>query len=67
MTAYNATSLAAQFQIPLGRDFFTLKASEVCQVIEAAEFVKYRKPRFANGSRGRYFYAALNRAARRTT
>lgn len=65
MDKHTATNLAAQFHIPLARDFFTLSNSEVCNVIEAANLVKYRKPKNANGSRGRYFYARLNRAARR--
>lgn len=65
MNKSNATGLASQFHIPLGRDWFTLNNSEVCNVIEAADHVKYRKPKNANGSRGRYFYARLNRAARR--
>lgn len=64
MSASNATNLATQFHIPLGRDFFTLSASDVCNVLEAADLVHYRKPINANGSRGRYFYAMLNRAAR---
>lgn len=62
MNRSDATSLATQFHIPLGRDFHTLTCSEVCRVLEAADHMKYRKPRNANGSRGRYFYAALNRA-----
>lgn len=65
MDTAHATALAAQFHIPLGRDFCTLRASEVAQVLEAADFVKYRRPKNANGSRGRYFYAALSRAANR--
>lgn len=61
MNKYNTESLAAQFNIELGKNFYTLSASEVCKVLDAADFVRYRKPRNANGSRGRYFYALLNR------
>lgn len=57
-----ATALATQFHIELGRNFFTLSSSEVGRVLDAADSRKYRKPRNANGSRGRYFYEALNRA-----
>jgi len=55
-----------QFHIPVGRDFFTLRSDEVGRVLDAADHVKYSKPKNANGSRGRYFYAALMRAYRRT-
>ncbi len=46
-------------------DFYTLSASQVCTVLEYADAAKYRKPRNANGSRGRYFYERMRRAARR--
>lgn len=65
LTSANAHALAAQFGFTLDRDFYTLRASTVCQVLEAADLVKYRKPRDANGSRGSYFYAYLQRAAAR--
>lgn len=45
----------------LTRDFCTLRASEVERVLEAADLVKYRRPKNANGSRGRYFYARMQR------
>lgn len=47
--------------IPEGRDFDTLTGSEVGLVIKAADMHGYRKPVNANGSKGRYFYAYLNR------
>lgn len=65
MTPYEATALATRHGIKLGRDFFTLGAFEVTQVLCAADEWRYRKPKNANGSRGRYFYAFLNRAANR--
>lgn len=65
MNSSEATHLAEVYNIPLGRDFCTLRASEACRVLEAADFVKYRRPKNANGSRGRYFYAALTRAVNR--
>jgi hypothetical protein len=67
MNAYTATGLATQFHIPLGQDFCTLRASEVERVLDAADLVKYRRPKNANGSRGRYFYAALTRAVNRAS
>jgi hypothetical protein len=42
-------------------DFHILPASKVDDLIEAADLVRYRKPRNANGSRARYFYAMLLR------
>ena len=44
-------------------DFHTLPASSVCELLEFADEYKYRKPKNANGSRGRYFYARVLRAA----
>jgi len=65
MTNYTATDLAHKYRISLEKDFFTLTHAEVQCVIDAADEVKYRKPKNANGSRGRYFFAAMQRAARR--
>ena len=61
---YDARSLATRYLIDLERDFFTLSYSEVQHVLSAADTRRYRKPRQANGSRGRYFFAYLQRAAR---
>lgn len=65
MTPNEAIQLSHAYHIQLRRDFFTLSSSDVCRVLEAADAWKYRKPKNANGSRGRYFYALLNRAANR--
>ena len=65
MNHSSATHLVAVYNIPLGRDFFTLRSSEVERVLDAADSVKYRRPKNANGSRGRYFYARLARAINR--
>lgn len=63
MNQNKASTLAAAHSIPLGRDFHTLGNDIVCRIIEAADEWKYRKPKNANGSRARYFYAYLCRAA----
>lgn len=47
-----------------GRDFYALPSSSVDVIVEAAKRVGYRKPKNANGSRGRYFYAYLERVCR---
>ena len=65
LTPQLARSLAKRHGFSLGQNFFVLSASTVCQILDAADSVGYRKPKNANGSRGRYFYAYLNRAAYR--
>lgn len=62
MTRQDAQDLITQYHIPT-RDFHTLSTGEVEQVLAAADLVKYRKPRSANGSRARYFHARLIRLA----
>lgn len=60
----NARTVLASAHIALGQDFHTLSASQVDQILVEADRVKYRKPKNANGSRGRYFHALLQRRAR---
>lgn len=50
--------------IELGADFHTLPAATVDALLAYADRDKYRKPRTANGSRGRYYHARLQRLAR---
>lgn len=47
------------------RDFHTLSSAEVEQLLDAADMVKYRRPKNANGSRARYFHAKLQREMER--
>lgn len=65
MTSQEATTLARRYGIILGDDYHILTSSEMERVLAAADEWKYRNPKNANGSRGRYFYALLNRAAKR--
>lgn len=51
--------------VAVGADFHTLSSSQVEALLAEADRVKYRKPRNANGSRGRYFHDLLQRCARR--
>lgn len=60
----SACAVLDSCQINPSRDFFTLSPSEVSCLLEWANVWKYRKPKNANGSRGRYFYALLQRRAR---
>jgi len=45
-------------------DYHTLGASVVDALCDLADTYRYRKPRNANGSRARYFFAHLMRRAR---
>lgn len=61
MTHDDARNLCAQFGInrhPL-RNWYRMSSSQRDSVLCAADAWGYRKPRNANGSRGRYFYAYL--------
>lgn len=46
---------------PITKDFYELSSSEVDVVLTHADAAKYRKPKNANGSRGRYYWAKLQR------
>ena len=58
-----ACNIATKFKIPLDRDFHALDSDVVCRILEAAVYWGYRKPKNANGSRARYFYAYLSRVS----
>jgi hypothetical protein len=60
----NALAVLASLKIDPSQDFFTLSASQVSGLLAEADRVRYQKPKQANGSRGRYFYARLQRHAR---
>lgn len=62
MLKAQAIAIATEYHIPMGQDFHALPSDVVCRIIDAADKQKYRKPRKANGSRARYFYAMLTRA-----
>jgi hypothetical protein len=62
MTKQQAILLIDSFHIPTNQDFNTLSGFAVNRVLDAAKLRQYRKPKLANGSTGRYFYAALMRA-----
>lgn len=62
-TAQWARETARSYNIPLGADYHTLSSGTVYMIIAAGQEARYRQPRNANGSFGRYFYAYLNRVA----
>jgi hypothetical protein len=65
MDLYTASDILSRLGIPRGEDFHRLPASTVERLLDEADQVKYRRPRYANGSRGRYFHAFLQRVAAR--
>lgn len=61
----NAIEVLKRLNAQPGQDFFTMSPAQVCDLLVEADRMKYRKPKNANGSRGRYFYAMLQRRAAR--
>lgn len=53
--------LAQAHRIDFSADFHTLGSSQALALADAAKAAKYRKPKNANGSTARYFFAYLNR------
>lgn len=62
ITSYQAREILARCNAR-DVDFHTLSSEQVEMLLASADAVKYRKPRNANGSRGRYFHAMLQRRA----
>lgn len=65
MTRYDAINILHDVGAKVNQDFFTLSSSQVEIVLERAKAFKYRHPKNANGSKARYFYAFVSRAARK--
>ena len=61
MTDKKAAALAMLPRLKLTADFFTLDSDTVLQLVDVAKAVGYRRPRNANGSTARYFFAYLAR------
>jgi len=61
-TAHNILQRAG---IELGADYHRLHSSQVDALLAEADRVGYRKPKYANGSRGRYFHAYMQRRAQK--
>ncbi len=57
--AYEARAILAK----LDGDFHALSSAQVERLLQEADLVGYRKPKNASGSRGRYFFAYLQRLA----
>ncbi len=50
-------------KIPIPADYHTLDNDTVLSLLDCAKEAKYRKPKNANGSTGRYFHDYLQRQA----
>lgn len=57
----NAAGALNAAGIDIRADFFTLRASQVEVLCDLAKIQGYRHPRCANGSKTRYYFAALQR------
>lgn len=60
----DACAILSRIGIRRGENFHVLSPSKVDELVTAAIAAKYHKPKNANGSRGRYFHAYLQRACR---
>lgn len=65
LTYWDARSLARTFGFDPMEDFHAMSTASKEAVIRAADSVKYRAPKNANGSRGRYFAAYVRRIVER--
>jgi hypothetical protein len=64
MSPQEAREILRRCHVPIdAADFHMLNTSQVQALLVEADMQRYRKPRNANGSRGRYFYAMLQRRA----
>lgn len=59
--ATTRNNLSQSHGIDFTADFHTLSSAQCEALADTAREVGYRKPRDANGSTGRYFFAYLNR------
>lgn len=59
----NARAVLLAANCSVTQDFHTLTNAQVDVILCEADRVRYQKPKKANGSRGRYFFARLQREA----
>lgn len=65
MTRETAEGILTRCHMTATPDFFTLSSSDIDNLLREANAVKYRRPKSANGSRARCFYAYVLRASNR--
>lgn len=61
MTVKKAAAMALMPGLDLTADFHTLGSDTVLKLVDVAKAVGYRRPKNANGSTARYFFAYLAR------
>lgn len=67
LTHGTAADILARCKVAHRPNFFTLGAQTVDVLLEEAREYGYRKPKNANGSKGRYWYEYLLRITARRT
>lgn len=65
MTRSDARAVLRACNVPIGANFFGLSSSTVSDLLAHADSWRYRQPKNANGSRGRYWHDRLQRIAAR--
>ena len=65
MGFYEARGIMAAIGCELNADFHTLDSTQVGRIVMEARQYGYRKPKNANGSTARYFFAFVQRVANR--
>jgi hypothetical protein len=65
MGFYEARNIMAAIGCELNADYHTLNSNQVDRVLAEAKLYGYRKPKNANGSKARYFFAFVQRTAHR--
>jgi len=65
MNRHAAHDILQRCKVPKGSGYHELSSSQVEALIAEADAYGYQKPKNANGSRGRYFHAFVERVASR--
>jgi hypothetical protein len=63
LTRSEARDILQRCKVAIGSDFHRLDSETVERLLSEADARGYRKPKNANGSRGRYFHAYVDRTA----
>lgn len=58
-----AREILQRCNVPIGTDYFTLNSSRVDALVQEGKRLRYRHPKNANGSYGRYFHEYMQRRA----
>lgn len=64
-TAYALDVGIQAIGLDINQDFYSIPMSKACELSTLADYCNYRKPKNANGSKARYFWALLQRVHNR--